>query len=176
MTELTVNSFIQNPVVITIISLAAVGLVVRLIIWYANVNSDRDSFKDFTTEVRADIKKILSIVSTSKVTYEKSPTRLTDLGEKVSETVNAKAIASQIVDMEREKLKGKAPFEIQDFCERYMINDFEPTSEQRLILGQCAFENGIPIESVHRVIAIVMRDILLEISGYTASDLDREKP
>lgn len=61
--------------------------------WKGKVDADRQSFKEFMDEIRADIKKIFDRLPPATSTSA-SPLQLTDLGKDVSEFIEAKAWAS----------------------------------------------------------------------------------
>lgn len=160
---------------ITIIFLASIGAIATLIKigeWKGKVDTDRASFKSFMGEVRSKLDKLIFHLIPETVVSSASPTRLTELGKSISELINATELAEQLaVELEKE-IAGKSPYEIQEFSNDYMINSFKPSPEQILKFGNCAYEKGVPVESVHRVISIELRDKLLELEGYTQANLD----
>ena len=159
----------------TIIVLASIGAIATLIKigeWKGKVDTDRDSFKNFMGEIRNKLDKLIFHLIPDTVVSSASPTRLTELGKSVSNMINATNLAEQLaVELEKEVV-GKSPYEIQEFCNDYMINKFEPSPDQIIKFGNCAYEKGIQVESVSRVISIELRDKLLELSGYTVAHLD----
>jgi len=56
------------------------------------------------------------------------------------------------------------PYQIQEFSNEYMKNTFEPTPEQFTKFGSCAYEHGVKYNQVLEVIAIELRDRLLELT------------
>lgn len=72
----------ENPLVYWI-ALGIAGLIFGIGAWVGAVNADRRSFKEFMTEVRDDLKKILARLP-PRVFAGESPIELTDLGKNIS--------------------------------------------------------------------------------------------
>ena len=130
--------------------------------WYKNVNSDRNRFNEFMEEVRQDIKKILLRLP-SPVATKSSPIRLTDLGEAISDGVNAKGIVNEIADEIIEQARGKTKYQIQELCQDYFKNKYEPDHDTLSVMEMCAFENGVKLEEVRTVLSIELRDRVFEL-------------
>ena len=52
---------------------AGIGFAIHLIKWYANVNSDREQFREFMTRVDGNIRDILSRLPPPQAPRSKSP-------------------------------------------------------------------------------------------------------
>ena len=63
--------------------------------------------------------------------------------------------------------ENKSPYEIQEFCFQY-AKELDPTPEQKLALDKTAYENGVETSTVRRVLAIVLRDKLLQHTNQQA--------
>ena len=148
----------NHPLVVFFIGAAILSIGV----WVGGVNADRKDFKGFMKDVRKDLNKIISLLA--KVEKKDSPTTLTALGNDISRMINAKVIAKNLSVKLAEKVKTMTPYEIQEFCADYISNDFKPSPDELVSLGNCAYKKGLPIESVYRVIVIELRDKLLETS------------
>ncbi len=152
--------------VIVTLLIAVVALIFKAGDWYGKVNSDRGNFKEFMDEVRADIKKILGYVGPEAI-VSSSPLRLNDLGNKIAREINAQQWAEQIFPNLEKDVSDKSPYEIQEFCFQY-AQELPPTPEQKLALHTAAYENGVDTSTVRRVLAIVLRDKLLEHTNQQA--------
>lgn len=142
---------------------AVVGLAVVLLkvgAWKGRMDEHRDTVVAFMTEIRADIKKVLGLLSPT--IDAQSPMRLNDLGRKITEAVDAPAWAKRTAADLRERVEGKSPYDIQQFCFDYVNNEFRPDAEQDAVIKDCAFKNGVPVSGVLDVLAIELRDVLLE--------------
>ena len=80
--------WLNTPLILTVF-LIVLGVFTSIGIWIGKVNSDRASFKDFMKEIRKDIKTILGRLPPGPVTGS-SPLQLTDLGESISQTLEAR--------------------------------------------------------------------------------------
>lgn len=156
--------------------LAVGGLIWKGGSWYGAVNSDRKSFKEFMNEVRADIKQIKRDIGNlfgqmgPQTDSSGSPRRLTDFGEAISRNIQAKEWAGKIAPTLDDEITGKLPYEVQDFCFAYVEDRLSMTVEQEKKTKACAYERGIDVNKVLRVLAIELRDILLEKAGLSAPD------
>ncbi len=151
-----------NPLWITAV-IAAIAAAVTAGIWVGRVNSDRESFKGFMREIRDKLDRIFERLP-PPVVASGSPLKLTELGRRIAEHVGASAIAEELTGSLLESARGMSPYDIQQLCFDH-LDDFEPPEELAATLKQCAFDNGIRQEDVKRVIAVVLRDRLLERSG-----------
>lgn len=104
------------------------------------------------------------LTSRKPVDESQSPTRLNEFDESISKEVRgkewAKGIASQYVD----QLEKSEPYDVQQFGYRH-AQQFEPSQEMLAKMKKSAWENGIPIDLIRRVLALELRDALLEILG-----------
>ena len=72
------------------------------------------------------------------------------------------------------------PYRIQEFSRAYVQDgpeaDWAPDSEMAAKLGQCAFDHGLKMEQVLDVLAIELRDQLLELTGREPPGQARGQP
>ena len=167
----------SNPWAIVIAAGAIVGGLVKAGMWIGSVNTDRKNFgksiendrKDFRTsisnladEIRADIKEILSRLPRAPIAAG-SPLRLTDFGKQIADQIKAEEWSEQLCASGklRTEVEGRSPYEIQEFSLELAQSKLEYTDTELDLLRQCAFDNGIEVEAVKRVLGIVLRDRLL---------------
>lgn len=148
--------------------LAVASVLVSIGVWVGSVNADRKSFKEFMNEVRNDIKKILARLPAPTIEGG-SPIRLTDLGRSVADDLDVGKWVEQVAPSLIARVKGKPPFEVQNFCFDYVKDEFEPDEKQLRKLQMCAYENGIDLDAVLDVLAVELRDRLLELSPTPAT-------
>ena len=122
---------------VLIAAAAVIGLIVALVRWIVNrakwtqdVDSDRSNFKTFMErvdsnieELRKDVQEIFKIIPLS-VTSRRSPERLTELGERVSTKIAAKAFVSEVASSLLTAAKGMQPFEIHRLSRDYIREEF----------------------------------------------------
>ena len=148
-----------------IVSALAVGaLIFRVGKRVGSVEPDRKDFREFIKEVRDDIKEILGRLPPSSVARG-SPLPLTDLGRRISETLSAREWAEETASAIADRAQDKQPYEIQEFCFDYIKKEFSPAAELEARIGMCAYENGIDRDEVLNVLAIELRDVLMEPAG-----------
>jgi len=149
--------------------LALIGFIFWFGNWHGAVNSDRAKFAKFIDEIRGDIKKILGRLPPTPVSGT-SPLQLTDIGEDISRRLKARDWAQRIAPTLTEKVAGKLPFEVQDFCFEYVKKTFEPTDDQDKELRMAAYEHGLTKDLVLDVLVVELRDRLLESAGLESPD------
>ncbi len=126
--------------------------------WRGAVNADRENFRAFLEEIRADSKKILGLLPPALVTGN-SPIRLTEVGEAISKELNATAWAVELVTTLSSEVKDKEDFEIQDFCFDYVKGRL-PDQVKRAV-KKSAYERGLQEDKIYPVLVVVLRDKLL---------------
>ena len=149
-----------NPFLWIVVAIAVGGLIFGAGKWVGAVNSDRASFSAFTKEIRDDIKKILDRLPSQTVSSS-SPLQLTELGRTISVRISALSIAEELAAVVREQVRGRQAYEIQEICFDYVLKQYEPREDQEAVIKECAYENGIDLEQVMKVIAVELRDFLL---------------
>ena len=149
--------------------IAVIVALARLIFLFGQrkgkVDEAQSAFKTalniYMEEIRADIKEILERMGPAKSTGG-SPITLTDLGRKISERLDAGAIADSLVPKIRARVSGMQPYEVQKPCFDYIRgSEFAPSDDVKALILQCAFDNGLNRDQVLDVIAIELRDRLL---------------
>ena len=143
--------------------LVGASIVIGIGIWVGSVSTNQKNFREFMCEVRDDIKQILLKVSGEATSS--SPIRLTELGEAMSKTFGGKDWATEMADVLSKHVENKEPYEIQEFCQNYLRNELKPDEELNARIGRCAYEHGVTREQVLNVLAVELRDILLEKAG-----------
>ena len=115
-------------------------------------------------EVHEDVKKIFSHLI-SAPTSQSSPRRLSELGEKMSRQIEARTWAQAKATEFAAQMRGRQPYEIHEFCFRYVKGEFRPDAEWDAKIGACAYESGLERDGVLDVLAIELRDALLGLEG-----------
>ncbi len=131
----------------------------RVARWTGNVDNMLSSLTDNVREIRADIKKLFSALPPVPVVGS-SPLRLTEFGEKIAASMNAKEWASGLKPGLLSEVEGKEPFEVDEFCREYVQKRL--TDEWRRGIAKCAYEFGIDKDGVEKVLAVVLREELLQ--------------
>ena len=93
--------------------LAGFTLVYKIGKWQGKVDTDRKNFKEFMTEIRNKLDDIFIRLPATPIN-QGSPIRLTDLGERISNDINAEEWAEALANEMFEDTKGLDAFEIQE--------------------------------------------------------------
>ena len=152
-----------NPLWI-LVALTVLGLAVKGLFWLRDVHNMKEGWQTFAKEIRDDIKKILERIPPPKTLESASPLRLSEIGEKISKSMNAAAWATRVAPSLASDVAGKQPFEIDQFSDEYV--------ETRLDVDDTAWvakqaEAGVSPAAVRAVLRVVLRDELLRRAEQT---------
>ena len=159
--------FFQENALVVIAAIGGATILFKFAMWMQKVNSDRDIFRDFMKEIREDIKKIHEKIDKiigridNTTVSSGSPLHLTELGEKISDELQAQPWAEATAVEFADRVKDKQPYEIQEFCFEYVKQQFSPDGDLDVKIGASAYENGIKRDEVLNVLAIELRDALI---------------
>ncbi len=99
-----------------------------------------------------------------RVVETASPIALTDYGRSLSELVKARNMASEYIKEVESSLGDANEYQIQeacaDFAENKLLNKLKP--DDRAFLEMIAYQEGIEISKILRVVGVEMRDLFLE--------------
>ena len=119
-------------IAVSIVALATViGIIWKFASWKMGVDKDigslgkgtdedRSTIKSFMKEIRNDIKDISKRLPPPPAVAGQSPIRLTDHGEELATDLQAKAWAKELAPSIVDEVRGKRPFEIDEFCNTYV--------------------------------------------------------
>ena len=149
----------DNPVTY-LVALGAVSALVTAGIWVGNVNSDRETFRKFMTEVKADLREIRTgvwtLLGNPAAIESRSPAALTEYGEKIADAIGAVAWAKKEAVTLKDEIKGKRGYEIEERAFAYVSAfDLSPSVRETM------WEHSYRVEHVQDVLAVVLRDELL---------------
>ena len=144
-----VTQWLYPLLVVTVV----IGLLIGIRVWIESVN----------LKLRGDIKDIFHVLSKA-VMAGQSPFELTDLGDNISRCIGAKSWANRVAQELSGQVSGKEPYEISEFSFHYIEEQFTPDREQDVLMRRCAYENAVPRSKVLNVLAVELRDKLLELA------------
>ena len=152
----------SNPLIYIVSGLAAAGALWKLGNWMGTKDQFAKTVGEAIEEIRQDIKKIFQLLPKDTLSGQ-SPLRLNDLGESISETLEAKAWAQRTAREVASLVKGKHPYEIQEYCMSFVKEEkYNPTADFIDKIKSCAYENALSIDKVQNVLAIELRDAILQ--------------
>ena len=156
--------------------------------WRGGLDEWRKRMDDFKMETKNElsalqssmqaiqfaINKLYEILAgqTGKTLLSHSPLGLNELGKKVSEMIHAKDWANDNAIELASCVEGKTPYQVQEFCVHYALHEYEPDDGYRGILEDCAIENSIMSPDIRYVLAIRLRDRLLELKQEAPHETD----
>lgn len=130
--------------------------------WTRRVNDDRTVFKHFMEKIDKKIEEIFERLPKLAL-GSGSPIKLTDFGELLASEINAKEWAPRLWDSAemKSRVSGKSNYEIQTLCLEYTTNELQYGKDELELMGKCAFDNGVELEVVKRVLGVVLRDQII---------------
>ena len=166
-------------IAVSIVALATViGIIWKFASWKMGVDKDigslgkgtdedRSTIKSFMKEIRNDIKDIFKRLPPPPAVTGQSPIRLTDHGEELAADLQAKAWAKELAPSIVDEVRGKRPFEIDEFCNTYVTTRLP--GEWVVKVAECAYRFGTARENVLPVLGVVLRDELFSLLGIEAA-------
>ena len=149
-----------NPTVYVIFALAILGGVFAAGQWVGRMNSLTKTISESINEIKNDIKEIFKRLPSPSVAGE-SPVQLTNFGKKISNLLEAKTWAKDLAPSLLSQVKGKAEFEIYEFCGRYVQDELAEEWEKKILSS--AYELATDREAVLAVLRVELRDALLSL-------------
>lgn len=170
------TEWITHPASITILVVAILTAVGKLIYWIGGMNDFRgavetalNEIKESVSTIQEDIKSILRSMPITPVSTE-SPLKLTDLGKEISSEVGAKEWALSVADGLEEAVHGMNAYGIQKHCFEYAQNHFRDDDIRNTAAEDSAYIHGLEVDKVLQVVGVELRDILLERNGLEPPD------
>lgn len=169
-------------VVIAIAAVIAVFMTVKSqksehLKWMGSVDAKLSQFEISIQDIKNDIRSLTSNIFDisyrmgSKVADKQSPVRLTDFGQEISKNLDAPNWVKKISDVVQHEVKGMEPYDIQEFSFQYVQDDTHYSDENRRLIRDIAYEQGISEFEVRQVLGIELMDRLLNIEDKEAPRL-----
>lgn len=134
----------------------------------SSLGGTMDRIEKAITTIQNDIKGILRALPPKPIETD-SPIRLNDLGRKISSELDAANWAENKVDDLIEDLRDKQPYEIQEYCFEYVTGKGFVDSDDRLRqVNDSAYNHGLDVGQVLRVVGVELRDVILKRLGLSA--------
>ena len=155
--------------------------------WKGAVDTDRENFKKLMDEIRDDIKNInkrlekIFHLLPKPIEATTSPRSLTDYGKELSEKIGASEISDTILSEVTEQVKDFNAYQIQEHCfvfskDELLENLKNDNPDIYKKIHDVAFEEGLEIEKLTRVIALELRDKILSDLNKHPSEIDQHNP
>lgn len=150
------------------LAVALIGAIIKFARWTGRVDSSLETLGKGIAEIREDIKKILH-GQPSKTVSSDSPLQLTELGQRISASLDTPSIADALARELQARAEGKQPYDIQELSFDCVRDEYRPSDEVDARIKQCAYENGLNRDAVLDVLAVQLRDRPLELTRSVAS-------
>lgn len=131
-----------------------------------------DIGKEIKTNMTDEFREIRGLISSHmpssapKSINSASPLSLSPIGEEIDECIDASIWAKELInDVENAFVSdqsGNTAYDAQQFCLDYMRNNNNVSDELLKLMKDCAYSTGNTLYDVQAVIAIKLRDLLLE--------------
>ncbi|MCY4129513.1 MAG: hypothetical protein OXG15_09785 [Gammaproteobacteria bacterium] len=144
-------------------ALIAASMLIGVGVWVVKVETSQKNFRQFMEEIRNDIKEIF-IRLPAKPLSETSQLALTDKGRKMLAEIEGERWALELATTLTGKVDDMDEYQIQEFCFGF-VGSLDLTDEQDARIRKCAYENASDKEETLIVLAVELRDVLLEKIG-----------
>ncbi len=161
----------SNPLIYIIPGIAALSGIIYLARWMGSKDQFVKIIGDAINEIRDDIKKIFERLP-EPVLSKSSPLRLTDLGQSISDFLEAATWAEKTSKEIADEVQDKQPYGIQNYCFEFVNRTEILPDELNRKIQESAYNNGIKVDQVKEVLAIELRDALLRIHGLESPESD----
>lgn len=158
---------IDNPLWI-VVAITVLGTIFGIGKWVGGINSDRKNLKGVLQGlkntlgvVQEDVKKLL-LAAPSPVIQRRSRLQLTELGQEILGKIEGAEWAKEIASHWKSQVDGMNTYEIQEYC-RVTIGNLGVSAARKNILQEVAFEHGLRESQVREVLAIEVRDRLIDL-------------
>ena len=144
-------------------ALIAASILIGIGVWVGRVKTNQKNFQ-FMGDIR------------NKPMSETSPLSLTDKGRKMLAEIDGENWAQELAAKQVDKVRDMDEYQVQEFCFNFAKKDLELTEEQKAKIRKCAYENACNREETLEVLAIELRDLLLEKIGKVPKHKEASKP
>lgn len=142
-----------------------------------------DKMNDKIINILDEIKEIFKRLPPEPLEQSTSPISLTDYGRKLSLKIDASDIAEIQITRVAEKAKASHfnAYQIQEYCFDYakqkLLEELKETQEDLYQkIHEVAYEEGINVEGLTRVIALELRDKVLSSMNMLHAEIDQHTP
>lgn len=110
-----------------------------------------------------------------------SPVTLTEYGTELSEKIDAQKIVDAYADALYREAENMNAYEVQEhcfaFCNSRLLDDLKKTDRAHFDkISNIAFEDGIQMEKLTRVLGLELRDRILQMKGKSHAEVDEHSP
>jgi len=145
--------------------------------WIIHVNAHTDSAEeikgkidDLQTTLERKIDRVMNIAvlafvrsRNEPVVETKSPPRLAKFGKEISSELKLESVAQGLARELAQQIIDKEDYEIHEFSANFARGEYIPSSQDDENFKKYSFSKGVPREIILEVLAIELRDKLLQL-------------
>ena len=158
-------------------------------VWKLSELTTKICFIDKINDSIDEIRKKLSYLSgefkslsekNDRLFNSKSPIQINEKGEKIAEELSAKNIVLNHWEEIKIMIESKNldnSYDIQEFCLDLVIKNTDVFAKDEIkTMKETAFNHGLGIYSIYRLVGLVIRDKYFEYKKIDISDIDKYDP
>ena len=140
-----------------------------------------DKFDDKFEKINDKLEKIFHLLHNEPIEKRTSPISLTDYGQKLSQEISASEISDMELTNATEQVKDCNAYQIQEYCFEFAKNALLKKLNEKHRdfydkIHEVAFNEGIEVEKLTRVIALELRDKILSSQSRLHSEINQHEP
>ncbi len=152
--------------------------------WSGRVDAKIDGIDGRFNKVEKDISRIetlinsvLGLLPAKPISESKSPVELNELGNKIFANINGDNLVKNHIDFIEHNDEMNA-YQIQQLCFDYAQAELmeKISDEERGTLQKAAFDAGLPIQSILRILGIELRNAKLNALNMNPAAIDSQDP
>ena len=152
--------------------------------WKTNIENRLSAVEKAVDNLSDKMDEIYSVIIRQfGRTVEKidSPVTLSEYGKELFDLVDAEKIVNGYAEKMYNETQGMNAYKVQDycftFCKEKLMDDLEANNkDQSEKMAVVAFDQGINMEKITRVVGIALRDRVLQMGGKLHTDVDEYSP
>ncbi len=157
--------------------LAAIAIIVKVSRWTGITDTKIDFLTSDIREIKTSITSVLGLVSQKPISESKSPVQLNDYGKAVFAKINGADIIKNHLNA-IEHGDGMNEYQLQQACFDYAQAELmdKISNEERAKLEKSAFDEGLPIQSILRILGIELRNAKFKELKKDTAVIDKHEP
>ena len=176
-----IRPLIESP--ITWIIIAGIFLW-KTATWKTTIENKLSSLSEKLSSLSEKVEKVYDVIINRfghSVEQTSSPITLNNYGKDLSERIDSKTIVNKYVDLLYEQTKNMNAYQVQEHCFLFSKDELLPKLQETDKeyfdkISSVAFDDGIDIEKIARVIGIELRDRILSMHGKLQTEIDDHLP
>ena len=129
--------------------------------WKGRTDESVSNLKTTLANIEEYLRRLFERGLQERMVVSRSPVNLNEFGEAVSEHLGAKDWAQKEASGLQSKFKGQEPFEIYEAVQQYVQDDKRFSPEFLRKIRETAYEKNVEIIQIRVVLAIELRDALV---------------